>query len=146
MDTNTIEQPPQSKGYIIAVIICIVIGVLYYWLSPYVYMVIEYIDMIRSFIDLMLSFSSNLGESGANEKTEDSKAVVNAVSKPPKEKKAPAPDESSSTMQSTSASNGQYCYVGEWKGIRSCAKVGKSSCKGETYSTEELCVNPNLRP
>ena len=25
--TTTIEQPPQSKGYIIAVIICIVVGI-----------------------------------------------------------------------------------------------------------------------
>ena len=144
--TTTIEQPPQSKGYIIAVIICIVVGILYYWLSPYVYMVVEYIDTIRSLIDLMLSFTSNVGESKVDETEKDTK-VANAVSKPPKEKKPPAPDESSSTMQSTTASNGgQYCYVGEWKGIRSCAKVGKSSCKGQTYSTEELCVNPNLRP
>ena len=142
MDANTIEQPPQSKGYIIAVVICIVIGILYYWLSPYFYMFIDYIDTVRSLIDLMLSF--NVGEN-EEKTTEESKSVTNAVSKPPKEKKTPAPDESSSTMQSTS-NGGQYCYVGEWKGIRSCAKVGKSSCKGQTYSTEELCVNPNLRP
>jgi hypothetical protein len=148
MDINTMEQPPpQSKGYIIAVLICIVVGILYYWLSPYFYMVLEYIDTIRSLLDLMLSFTANVGESVVDETAEGSKAIVKAVSRTPKEKKPPAPDESSSTMQSTTASNsGQYCYVGEWKGIRSCAKVGKSSCKGQTYSTEELCVNPNLRP
>jgi hypothetical protein len=149
MDMQPIEEPPQSKGYIIAVVICIVVGVLYYWLSPYFYMLMEYIDTIRSLIDLMLSFTANVGESVVDETAEGSKAVVKAVSRPPKEKKPPAPDESSSTMQSTTASSstsGQYCYVGEWKGIRSCAKVGKSPCKGQTYSTEELCVNPNLRP
>ena len=143
------EQPPQqsqSKGYVIAVIICIVIGILYYWLSPYFYKLVEYIDTMRSMIDLILSFSSNVGESVVDETSEGAKTIVKSVSKP-KEKKAPAPDDSSSSVQSSPTSaNGQYCYVGEWKGIRSCAKVGKSSCKGKTYSTEELCVNPNLRP
>ena len=95
----------------------------------------------------MLSFSDNVGESVVDETAQGAETVVKAVSRPPKEKKAPAPDESSSSVQSApSSTNGQYCYVGEWKGIRSCAKVGKSSCKGQTYSTEELCVNPNLRP
>jgi hypothetical protein len=139
-------EPSQSKGYVIAVIICIVIGILYYWLSPYFYMLVDYIDTMRSMLDLVLSFSSNVGES-EDENSESEKKVAQSVSKPPKEKKAPAPDDSSSTVQSSpTSSNSQYCYVGEWKGIRSCAKVGKSACKGETYSTEELCVNPNLRP
>jgi hypothetical protein len=147
MDIQSIEQPPsQSNGYIIAVVICIVIGILYYWLSPYFYMVMEYIDMIRSLLDLMISFTSNVGENVVDETAKGAETVVKTVSKPPKEKKAPAPDDSSSSVQTTSASSGQYCYVGEWKGIRSCVKVGKSSCKGQTYSTEELCVNPNLRP
>lgn len=86
MDMQPIEEPPQSKGYIIAVVICIVIGVLYYWLSPYFYMLMEYIDTIRSLIDLMLSFTANVGESVVDETAEGSKAVVKAVSRPPKEK------------------------------------------------------------
>ena len=132
-------EPSQTKGYVIAVIICIVVGVLYYWLSPYFYMIVEYIDAMKSMIDLLLSFS-NVGES--DETPQEPKPVSK-----PKEKKAPAPDDSSSSVQSSPTSNNsQYCYVGEWKGVRSCAKVGKSSCKGQTYSTEELCVNPNLRP
>ena len=132
-------EPSQTKGYVIAVIICIVIGVLYYWLSPYFYMIVEYIDAMKSMLDLLLSFS-NVGES--DETPQETKPVSK-----PKEKKAPAPDDSSSSVQSSPTSNNsQYCYVGEWKGVRSCAKVGKSSCKGQTYSTEELCVNPNLRP
>ena len=132
-------EPSQTKGYVIAVIICIVVGVLYYWLSPYFYMIVEYIDAMKSMLDLLLSFS-NVGES--DETPQETKPVSK-----PKEKKAPAPDDSSSSVQSSPTSNNsQYCYVGEWKGVRSCAKVGKSSCKGQTYSTEELCVNPNLRP
>jgi hypothetical protein len=139
-------EPSQTKGYVIAVIICIVVGVLYYWLSPYFYMIVEYIDAMKSMIDLLLSFSnvgeSEVGESEVYETPEKTKPVSK-----PKEKKAPAPDDSTSSVQSSPTSNNsQYCYVGEWKGIRSCAKVGKSSCKGQTYSTEELCVNPNLRP
>jgi len=147
MEFEQPTQPPQTNGYVIAVVICIVIGILYYWLSPYFYKLVEYIDTIRSMIDLIISFSSNVGESVVDETAQGAETVVKSVSRPPKEKKAPAPDDSSSSVQSSPTStNGQYCYVGEWKGIRSCAKVGKSSCKGQTYSTEELCVNPNLRP
>jgi len=142
-----IEQPPpKSNGYMIAIIICIVIGVLYYFLSPFFYKLIEYIETIRSLIDLMISFSSNVGESVVDETAKGAETVLKTAPKP-KEKKPPAPDDSSSSVQSSPTSGGgQYCYVGEWKGVRSCAKVGKSSCKGQTYSTEELCVNPNLRP
>ena len=142
-----VEQPPsQSNGYIIALSICIVVGLLYYWLSPYFYKLVEFIETLRSLMDLMISFSSAVGTSVVDETAEGSKTVINKLSRSPKEKSAPKPDDSSSNVQSSPSSNSQYCYVGEWKGIRSCVKVGKSSCKGPTYSTEELCVNPNLRP
>jgi len=39
--------------------------------------------------------------------------------------------------------NMEYCYVGEWKGIRSCVRVDSSQCSSKTYSTESQCVNPN---
>ena len=35
-----------------------------------------------------------------------------------------------------------YCYVGEWKGVRSCVRVDSSKCSSNTYSTESQCVNP----
>jgi hypothetical protein len=41
--------------------------------------------------------------------------------------------------------NMEYCYVGEWKGVRNCVRVDSSQCSSKTYSTESQCVNPSLR-
>ena len=137
-----VVQPPEpsNRGYYIAIIICILIGLVYYFVSPYFSIILDFIDFVRNSLNLIISLSSSLSKNVVNETSIGSKTVVNKLSRKPKPVKTPVPDESSSTIQ------GGYCYVGEWKGIRSCVKVGKSSCKGPTYSTEELCVNPNLRP
>lgn len=39
----------------------------------------------------------------------------------------------------------EYCYVGDWKGARSCVAVDKSQCASQSYSTESQCVTPTLR-
>ncbi len=39
----------------------------------------------------------------------------------------------------------EYCYVGEWKGVRNCVRVDSSQCSSQSYSTESQCVNPTLR-
>jgi hypothetical protein len=72
-----------------------------------------------------------------------SKTVVNKITRKPKRRpvKTPVPDESSSSIQKAG-----YCYIGEWKGVRSCLKVDENTpCESQVYSTEELCVNPTLR-
>jgi hypothetical protein len=53
-------------------------------------------------------------------------------------------DEASSSIQSKTG----YCYIGDDRGYRSCAYVGvNDSCmSGEIFPTNEICVNPNLRP
>jgi hypothetical protein len=136
-------QPSKSNGYIIAISICILVGLLYYWISPYLYKLISFIEMLRSTLDMLISFSSSLSQNVVDETSIGSKIVVNKLSRPKKPPSTPAPDDSSSTIQGTSG----YCYVGEWKGVRSCVKVDKKTpCKSQVYSTEELCVNPTLRP
>jgi hypothetical protein len=41
-----------------------------------------------------------------------------------------------------------WCYIGEEKGYRTCAKVGaEDQCmSGDIFPSQEICVNPNLRP
>ena len=55
-------------------------------------------------------------------------------------------DESSSTIQNGAAKSG-WCYIGEDRGFRSCAKVGvDDKCmSGEIFPSNEICINPNLR-
>jgi hypothetical protein len=113
----------------------------YYFVSPYFSIILDFIDFVRNSLNLIISLSSSLSKNVVNETSIGSKTVVNKLSRKPKPVKTPVPDESSSTIQ------GGYCYVGEWKGVRSCVKVDKKTpCETQVYSTEELCVNPTLRP
>jgi|UniRef100_A0A6C0B8S8 hypothetical protein len=139
MDVQPIPEP-SNRGYYI--VICIIIGLVYYFVSPYFSIIVDFIEFARNTIDLLITFSSSLSKNIVDETSIGSKTVVNKLSRKPKPRvKTPAPDESSSTIQ------GGYCYVGEWKGVRSCVKVDKKTpCETQVYSTEELCVNPTLRP
>jgi len=139
------EPPPSNNGYIIAISICIVIGLVYYFVSPYFSKIVEFIEFIRSSIDMLISVSAALSKNVVDETSIGSKTVVNKLTRHPKRRpvKTPVPDESSSSIQKKSG----YCYIGEWKGVRSCLKVDKNTpCETQVYSTEELCVNPTLRP
>jgi hypothetical protein len=142
MDVAPMPEPPSNRGYYIAIIICIIIGLIYYFVSPYFSVIVDAIEFARNTIDLLITFSSSLSKNVVNETSVGSKTVVNKLSRKPKPEKTPTPDESSSTIQKAG-----YCYVGEWKGVRSCVKVDKKTpCETQVYSTEKLCVNPTLRP
>lgn len=41
-----------------------------------------------------------------------------------------------------------WCYIGEDRGFRSCAQVGvNDQCmSGDIFPSNEICINPNLRP
>lgn len=54
-------------------------------------------------------------------------------------------DDSLSSIQGRGKSG--WCYIGEDRGFRTCAKVGENdTCmSGEIFPTQEVCINPNLR-
>ena len=56
-------------------------------------------------------------------------------------------DNSTSNIQKTTSKSG-YCYIGEDKGYRSCMYVNENdTCmSGDIFPTQEICINPNLRP
>lgn len=140
-------QPSSWNGYIIAIIICIVIGVLYYFISPHYQTILDYVEVMKSFSEMLFTFSKAMisQEKEPEQKIINTEQKIKNVSNEPKAKSTPKPDDSSSIIQGTGTAG--YCYVGEWKGIRSCVKVDKTTpCKTQVYSTEEICVNPTLRP
>jgi hypothetical protein len=57
------------------------------------------------------------------------------------------PDDSKSSIQTTSGKSG-WCYIGEDRGIRSCSQVGVNDMcmSGDIFPSNEICINPNLRP
>lgn len=55
-------------------------------------------------------------------------------------------DEAKSSIHS--GGKGGWCYIGEDKGYRTCAQVSSSDMcmSGDIFPSQEICVNPNLRP
>jgi hypothetical protein len=153
---NPIQPTPvptsNNTGYIIAIIIVILIAVLYYFISPYYQVILDYIETMKSMSELIFAMgkafnseeTTQKNQSNQSQQTQQTKTPA-ALTKPSAPTTTPVPDDSASSIQGQSTPG--YCYVGEWKGIRSCVKVNKTTpCKTQVYSTEELCVNPTLRP
>ena len=55
-------------------------------------------------------------------------------------------NEASSSVHSRGKSG--WCYIGDDRGFRSCAQVGvNDTCmSGDIFPSQEICMNPNLRP
>ena len=133
------DQPPPPPSstffpwYVKLFLVVAVLGFIYMQLRPYIYHVIDMIETLRKLINILIEFSSNVAETAVDQTATGSKLVVNKVAKP-----GPIPD--------VSRNKSGFCYVGEYKGIRSCVKVDKSdSCSTQVYSTQSQCVNPELR-
>ena len=125
-------QPSNVSLYIKIIVVIVVCVFIYIKIRPYLGHIVNTIETLRSLINLFLSFSSDVAQTTVNETSIGSKLVVNKLSKP-----LPQPD--------MSRNKSGFCYVGEYKGVRSCVKVDKSPCATQVYSTEQQCVNPELR-
>jgi len=60
---------------------------------------------------------------------------------------SPQADDSTSVTQKHQAGKAGYCYIGEDRGFRSCVKVeaGDKCMSGQTFSRQDICVDPTLR-
>ncbi len=132
-----IPTPWYSKWYIKAIVILLVFIFIYIKIRPYIYHLLDTVETIRKLLNTVISFTKNVTEDVVDETSIGTKLVINKLSKP-----VPEPDES--TNQTKTKGPG-YCFVGEWKGIRSCVKVDKTPCSTQVYSTKQQCVNPELR-
>ena len=143
-------QPPPTTSYKTFKIIVI--------LSIIGFFIYEFQDVIRFFISLgsiMKQFVGIMGNSYTpiEEPTKilkpKSKSIVSktmdSLTPKPKYKPIPQPDTTTSTIQSNV--NGKHCYIGEWKGIRSCYEINNpNECtSGQLYETADKCQHPELR-
>ena len=57
-------------------------------------------------------------------------------------------DDSSSNIQRGSSNKSGWCFIGEDRGFRTCAQVGvNDTCmSGDIFPSNEICINPKLRP
>ena len=110
---------------ILAVLIFIYINV-----RPHLSMILFVIELIRTFFVNSITLTKKVSETVVDETSIGAKLVVNKITNPMPEESRPSKG---------------YCYVGEWKGVRSCVKVNNSPCSTQVYSTMQQCVNPQLR-
>jgi hypothetical protein len=75
-------------------------------------------------------------ESKAGAWTEPAPPKTAAKPPAPKPTKSPEPDDTTSAVQAKSG----YCYVGDWKGVRSCVKVAGKCESGKVFDTEAACT------
>jgi hypothetical protein len=130
--SQPINQSTGIPWYVKAIIFLVVAIFIYTRIRPYIYHVLDFIETIRNFITFAIKFSSKTATNAVDETAIGTKLVVNKVAKP-----VPKAD--------FSRNKTGFCYVGEYKGIRSCVKVDKTPCESQVYSTEQQCVNPQLR-
>ena len=81
---------------------------------------------------------SKATDSKASAWAADTKPTKPSVQDEPKKTKSPEPDDTTSSVQSKSG----YCYVGDWKGVRSCVKVSGKCESGKVFSTKTACTTP----
>ena len=128
-----IQQSQTNWSWYLKLFLLLIVGIfIYIKIRPYIYHLLDTIETIRQLLNMVLSFSDNVAKNVVDETAIGSKVIVNKLSKP-----IPEPDESINQSKG-------YCYIGEWKGVRSCVKVDRG-CPDEVYSTMQQCVNPELR-
>jgi hypothetical protein len=96
--------------------------------------------------------STSLPTSSPHVPTEEDNASNNAINRVLNSAKARQQeldyhaDEANSTIQG--GGKGGWCYIGEDRGFRSCASVTSSDIcmSGEIFPSQEICINPSLRP
>lgn len=60
----------------------------------------------------------------------------------------PKPDDSLSRIQSGGSGKAGWCFIGEDRGFRTCSEIGENDkcMSGDIFPSQEICMNPNLRP
>jgi len=112
--------------YLTLFVITAILIFIYIQIRPHLSFLITLIEFIRKVGTMSLDTTKKV----VDETAIGSKLIVNKAMKP-------VPDDSRPTKG--------YCYIGEWKGVRSCVKVDNTPCKTQVYSTMQQCVNPTLR-
>lgn len=116
--------------YLTLFVIIAILVFIYIQIRPHLSFLLTMIEFLRNIADLSLDTTKKVADTVVDETAIGSKIVVNAVADPVPEDSRPAKG---------------YCYVGEWKGVRSCVKVDNTPCETQVYSTMKQCVNPTLR-
>ena len=126
----------STSSWIVVALVIFVIVFIFLQIRPYLSNINPVVDSVKKMLTGTIDVASATTTNVVNSTAEGSTAVVNKISgaKP----KLPRPDDSTSTVQTKA----NYCYVGDWKGVRSCVKADGICTSGKVFTTESECVYP----
>ena len=168
-DVSPVSQPPKprKRGFfriVKIVVIVAVLGFVIYKVHPILSAVMGLYSVFTSFGGSNKQFKQETKglntkkEKPKKPKTKGSSSGTASSSKQtiiPKKSSGvkyktppaiPAPDDSMSEIQHKASRPGS-CYIGKWKGYRSCINVKdpRDCYSGEIYPSQEECVHPKTR-
>jgi hypothetical protein len=132
----------MSTTTVLMIILFALLGVfIFLKIQPYLSFLTSIVDFVRNFMNGGVNLAAATTKNMVDQTADGTNVVVNKVSGKKKKQTIPEPDDTTSNVQT----KGAYCYVGEWKGVRSCVKVKDKCESGKTFESEEKCVHPELR-
>jgi hypothetical protein len=80
--------------------------------------------------------------------TSQQDALNRALNTSQQTQKSPNNDYEANEASSSVIGKAGWCYIGEDRGFRTCSQVGVNDVcmSGDIFPSNEICVNPNLRP
>lgn len=149
---GTILGMSKSRFFTI-ILIVLVLGFAAFKLRPYFAYLSSLINTIRILFDSTVTLAADTSTGIVDNAAAGTDVIIDKVSgtshkhtqptqsnksNPPKQqtKPSPEPDDTSSSVQSKSG----YCYVGDWKGVKSCVRVNGGCASGKVFKTEEECT------
>jgi len=92
----------------------------------------------------VLPVQEKIQQSGANISKQQSDALDKALNDASKQPEEVTPEDSQSSLYGKAG----WCFIGDDNGNRTCSQVGvNDKCmSGDIFPSQDICVNPNLRP
>ena len=135
---GTILGMSRTRFFTILLIVLLV-GFAAVKLRPYIAYLSSMIGMIRTLFDSTVNLAASATKGVVDNAADGTEVIVDKLSgtsAPKKAKTSPEPDDTTSSVQSKSG----YCYVGDWKGVRSCVQVNGDCPSGKVFPTKQECA------
>ena len=128
---------PTSYFFVKCIVIVFILGFFLYEFRQPLQDISSFLSSLRQLIVALMAPSIPQKP----EITKTTEKITKTISQKPKYKPIPQP-----TIPDTQPPK-RYCYVGNWKGVRTCYKLtNQVECASQQlYDTEEHCEHPELR-
>lgn len=132
---------PTSYFFVKCIVIVLILGFFLYEFRQPLQDISSFLSSLRQIVVALMSPSIPQKTETTKTSEKISEKISKKIAQPPKYKPIPQP-----TIPDTQTPK-RYCYVGNWKGVRTCYKLtNQVGCASQQlYDTEDHCEHPELR-